>query len=145
MTLPVILSEYLVYVLLSIPGIVLLRRQVPAAAYIAASLIGAWLIGLFIKDFFYLPRPFPLLRLDGSFPSNHTAASFAVATAMVVRFGPRWLPLYLLAALVGVGRVLTHVHYPLDIWGGAAFGTAVALLLTYINFEKLVGKPHSKD
>jgi undecaprenyl-diphosphatase len=66
---------------------------------------------------------------DHSFPSGHTATSFAAAvvlTAFAPRFAPLW---FLLAVAIGFARVYVGVHYPLDIAGGAAVGIVTALLL----------------
>jgi len=57
-----------------------------------------------------------------SFPSGHTAASFAVATVMAKRF-PAMGPLCLgLAAFVALSRVLRGSHFPTDVVGGALLG-----------------------
>ena len=66
---------------------------------------------------------------DHSFPSGHTATSFAAATVLTA-FAPRLAPLWLLLAVaIGFARVYVGVHYPLDIAGGAAVGVLTALLL----------------
>jgi undecaprenyl-diphosphatase len=60
-----------------------------------------------------------------SFPSGHTASSFACAVVLV-SLAPRFrLPLYLLASLIGLSRAYVGVHYPLDVLGGALWGIAV--------------------
>jgi undecaprenyl-diphosphatase len=66
---------------------------------------------------------------DASFPSDHATASFAIATAILLR-KPRWgLVAIALAAILSVGRVAAGVHYPSDALAGAALGSAAALLL----------------
>ena len=66
---------------------------------------------------------------DASFPSDHATASFAIATAILLR-KPRWgLVAIALAAILSVGRVAAGVHYPSDALAGAALGSAVAVLL----------------
>jgi undecaprenyl-diphosphatase len=76
-----------------------------------------------------LGEPHPLVHLPPtpSFPSGHATTSFACAlvlAAALPRF--RW-PLVVLAALIAVSRVYNGVHYPLDVVGGAAVGSALAV------------------
>jgi undecaprenyl-diphosphatase len=57
-----------------------------------------------------------------SFPSGHSAASFAVATVLAKRF-PVFGPLCLgVAAFVMLSRVLRGSHFPTDAVGGAVLG-----------------------
>jgi membrane-associated phospholipid phosphatase len=72
------------------------------------------------------PRAMPDSR---SFPSGHTATSFAFATGVGGELAWAGPPLYALAALVGYSRVHTGLHYPLDVIGGALAGVAVGKLL----------------
>lgn len=67
---------------------------------------------------------------DKSFPSGHTAISFAAAAGLEQRFG--WkvgLPAHLAAAAVGLARVKANKHYWHDVIVGAAIGEAAGLLL----------------
>lgn len=60
---------------------------------------------------------------DFSFPSGHTAASFAVAAALYMggykKSGGTALAF---AALIGASRLYLGVHYPTDVLGGAIVG-----------------------
>lgn len=65
---------------------------------------------------------------DPSFPSGHSAGSFAFAF-FVLGLRPRvGAPLVLLAALVAASRVALGVHYPSDVTAGAALGAVLGTL-----------------
>lgn len=60
---------------------------------------------------------------DFSFPSGHTAASFAVASAIYLAGYKRAGTLALVfAALIGFSRLYLGVHYPTDVLGGMVVG-----------------------
>lgn len=63
--------------------------------------------------------------LDASFPSGHTAASFAAAFALRAAGSRLWLPAALLAAAIAFSRLYLYVHWPSDVLGGAALGIAL--------------------
>jgi undecaprenyl-diphosphatase len=64
---------------------------------------------------------------DGSFPSDHATASFAIAVAIFLRHRRAGAFALVLAVLISVSRVAVGTHYPTDILAGAALGTAAAL------------------
>ncbi|MCT2559265.1 phosphatase PAP2 family protein [Tsuneonella sp. YG55] len=90
-----------------------------------------------------LKEAFPETRPDGSdnrsFPSGHTAASFAAAASIYERRGPGdGIPAFALASFVGLARVEAHKHHWYDVVAGAGIGTASGLLLTHPLAEKRV-------
>lgn len=65
-----------------------------------------------------IPRPD-----DFSFPSGHTAASFASVAALYFSgAGKLWKGALILAVLIAVSRLYLYVHYPTDVLGGMAVG-----------------------
>lgn len=75
------------------------------------------------------PRP------DGSdnysFPSGHTAVSFATATYLQRRYGWKFgVPAYILSCYVGWGRCFAQKHYWYDVVIGGAIGAGSALIFT---------------
>ena len=74
-------------------------------------------------------------RPDGSnslsFPSGHTASSFATATVLQQHFG--WkagIPAYAFAGFVGASRMASSKHYLTDVLVGAGVGVAVGRTVT---------------
>ena len=71
-----------------------------------------------------------------SFPSGHTTAAFAFATALTTRLMARrspWAPwagpvLFSVAAVTAVGRLYNHKHWMSDCLTGAAIGTIGGLV-----------------
>ena len=59
---------------------------------------------------------------DFSFPSGHTAASFAAASALSFSRSRLWIPSLVLAVLIAFSRLYLYVHYPTDILAGALLG-----------------------
>ncbi|MPY36801.1 phosphatase PAP2 family protein [Streptomyces adustus] len=105
----------------------------PLAAGIAV------LVNVPIRGFVQRPRPFldhqglDVLvsgKTDYSFVSDHATITMAIGVGLFVtnrRFGLLGIAL---AMLEGFCRVYMGVHYPTDVVGGFALGTAVALLLS---------------
>ncbi len=89
-------------------------------------------------------RPYDLLgydilvpRLhDFSFPSGHTAASFAAATA-IYTLNKKWgMVAYIFATLMGFSRLYLGVHFPTDVLAGAFTGWVAAKSAIYL-FQRL--------
>lgn len=73
---------------------------------------------------------------DYSFPSGHTLASFTSSVSICLQ-NRRWGILAVgLAALIAFSRLYLFVHFPTDVLGGAAFGTASALFIYWVMKRK---------
>ncbi len=102
----------------------------------------ALVLHLFTVNFFLKPwidriRPCDLSPLtdpllscltDGSFPSGHTGAAFAVAGVFLFNRHPAAPWLLLAALLMGLSRLYLYVHFPSDVLTGAVVGLFLAFL-----------------
>jgi undecaprenyl-diphosphatase len=115
-------------------AVALLLRNAWAFVVVAAAVLAADGLAGIVKLAVGEKRPHepdPLVAIphSHSFPSGHTATSFAGATALSLLY-PRGTPaFFLLAAAIAYSRLYVGVHFPLDIVGGAVIGVATALLL----------------
>ncbi|MGW1793021.1 phosphatase PAP2 family protein [Streptomyces tubercidicus] len=120
-------------------------RRRPGAPAAVAGLVWAplaagiaLLANIPIRSFVERPRPFKdhaglevLIpgKSDFSFVSDHATLTMAVGVGLFIAHRKFGLLGILLALAEGFCRVYMGVHYPTDVIGGFALGTAVALLL----------------
>lgn len=145
-------------------GIVLLffRKTRPAGLGLLISIAIGFLIGdIIIKPIVARPRPFvlnPNVNLNVSppssfsFPSGHSTAAFASATALLgLLKEKRWIAYSALglAVLIAFSRNYNYVHYPSDVLCGTLLGIIVALIVTFIfkktKLDKRLSGEHKKN
>jgi undecaprenyl-diphosphatase len=80
------------------------------------------------------PEPEALVRVphQPAFPSGHSATAFACATVIAWAAPRLRIPAFVLAAGIAWSRVYVGVHWPLDVLGGAALGTAVGAVFVFL-------------
>jgi membrane-associated phospholipid phosphatase len=64
-----------------------------------------------------------------SFPSGHTNTAFALATLLVLIFGMRYRPAFLVAIAIAYSRIYLGAHFPLDTLVGAMIGSVLTLVV----------------
>lgn len=72
-----------------------------------------------------------------SFPSNHSANSFALATVLAHATPAVAIPAYGIAILISFSRVYVGVHFPFDVLAGAMMGYAIGWLVWRFGRDKL--------
>lgn len=124
----------MIWILLAIVLLLIPKTRKSGAIVMAALILDVILCNGILKNAFARVRPCDVntaVQLlvprpnDYSFPSGHTAASFA-ATAALFFAGEKklWKPALVLAVLIAFSRLYLYVHYPTDILGGILVGTA---------------------
>ncbi|MDB6092714.1 MAG: phosphoesterase [Verrucomicrobia bacterium] len=126
--------------ILLVGGYFIIDRKPMIAGFLLATMAGGTAISVALKQFFSRPRPtiVPLLDRvsDLSFPSGHSFNSAVVYLTLGIVLAhavPRKrakvyciMAGFFLMALIGLSRVMLGVHYPTDVLGGWAAGTAWA-------------------
>ena len=125
------------WIVLSI--LLLLFPRTRRAGFASAAALIFMLVGcnMILKPLVARPRPFavrPPVRLllpeprDFSFPSGHSCASFASATAVWKNSRRIGFPALALACLIAFSRLYLYVHYPTDVLAGILLGIAFGYL-----------------
>jgi len=112
----------------------------PWALGLALAAVTAEAAAKGLKMAVHRPRPFaadagvivrlPRLPIDSSFPSaDAMRAAFLAGLTLAGSATPSWAVVLaiLLAVVVGVGRVRSGAHYPLDVWTGLTIGFGAVL------------------
>jgi undecaprenyl-diphosphatase len=100
------------------------RGRRAGAATAVASLAATYVVQVRVK---------PLFR--HSFPSGHSASSFAAATALAFFYPKAASVAYTLATGVALSRVHLGVHFPSDTAVGGAFGVGIGTFVAWV-FKK---------
>lgn len=126
-----------IWIALAVLFLFLPKTRPLGLALALALLLDLVLCNLLLKPLIARTRPFvlqPWVVLlipspeDFSFPSGHTAASFAAAFALLFSRSRHWLWAMPLAAIIAFSRLYLYVHYPTDILGGILVGLAAGWL-----------------
>lgn len=104
----------------------------------AALVIDLVICNLILKNQIARIRPYDVIDTltplvpklsDYSFPSGHSAASFACAVVCFRNLPKKaGVPILILAVLISVSRLYVGVHYPTDVLGGIVIGIISAFL-----------------
>lgn len=118
-------------------ALAVVRRRPSVFALVLVADVAADLLADLGKALVHRHRPFvhqlgPSTATH-SFPSGHSATSFACA-AVLASLAPRLrVPLYVLAVLIALSRLYNGDHFPLDVLAGAALGSIVAVVVLRVS------------
>jgi undecaprenyl-diphosphatase len=104
-----------------------------AAYFFVTAIVSRFIFGEILKRVINRPRPFEVHRViqlisedkGQSFPSGHMSFFFAFSTAVYLYNKKAGLICFAVSFMMGLARIYTGVHYPLDILGGMALGIII--------------------
>ena len=136
----------IIWIVLAVVLLILPKTRKTGIIVAAALLMDLVLCNLILKNLVARVRPYDvntaiaiLIKkpLDFSFPSGHTAASFAAMTALfLAKMKKAWIAALVLAVLIAFSRLYFYVHYPTDVLGGAIVGI-LSGIIGYTIVEKI--------
>ncbi len=136
----------IIWIILALTLLIIPKYRSSGAKVALALLLGLLVCNVALKPLVARMRPFeyqllhfgkeiPLLipaPTDFSFPSGHTNASFAAATALMLHDRKLGIPASILAALIAFSRLYLYVHYPTDVLAAIALGATLACLSNFL-------------
>ena len=126
--------------------VALVARRIRQGLDLAVAGASAWLLAKVVKELSGRPRPAAIFEdviVRGSpaggngYVSGHAAVAAALAAAATPYLSRKWqVTVWVIAALVGFGRIYVGAHLPLDVFGGMAMGWAIGSIV-----HVLLGEP----
>lgn len=135
-------------------ALLILKRTRRVGILCVMALLGSVLINnLILKNVIARIRPYEVIEglkiivkapMDTSFPSGHSAASFAAGVVLLRNLPKKaGIPLFVLAWLIALSRLYVGVHYPTDVAAGILSGTMIAIVVQWL-YEKWEAKKLQK-
>ncbi|MBO5209765.1 MAG: phosphatase PAP2 family protein [Lachnospiraceae bacterium] len=114
------------------------------------ALLGSLLVNnIFLKNIVDRARPYEVIEglkllirepVDSSFPSGHTASSFAVACILFRKLPRKWgIPALVLAGIIAFSRLYLGAHFLSDILFGMLSGILISYMAQWL-VEKVIYK-----
>lgn len=132
----------IIWIVVAIVLLLVVKQRRNGITLSIALLIELIVCNLIMKPLVHRIRPYDINTsisllinplLDYSFPSGHTAVSFAAATVLY-SINKKWgICAFILAIIIGFSRLYLYVHFPSDVLLGAIFGILFGVASIFIN------------
>jgi undecaprenyl-diphosphatase len=124
------------------------KKEKPYNLLVPLGTLGCWIINHLIKETFRRPRPqIPALAIENSFsfPSGHAMVTSCFVLLLAYFIKEQWgkdipIPATLYIGTMLLSRLYLGVHYPSDVFVGAALGLATAWAL-----QRYFGGKHDRS
>ncbi len=142
----------MIWIILAVILLVLPKTRKTGAAVAIALVLETLCCNVILKPLVGRIRPYDVNTAvsllitapkDYSFPSGHTAASFAAISALFFRKNQLWIPALILGMAIAFSRIYLYVHYPSDVLAGILLGMMTGwigsmLVKIYTDKERLL-------
>lgn len=113
-----------------------------------ALILDLFICNICLKPLIHRIRPYELRTVallitapaDPSFPSGHSAASFAAVTPLILRKSKLAIPSVIIALLISFSRLYLYLHFPTDVLAGIMIGIICGILACNIEKKLKFGK-----
>lgn len=139
-----------IWIFISICLLLFKKTRILGIMVITSLCLSGIINNLILKNIVMRVRPFNAiseltllipLPTDYSFPSGHSASSFASAYTIYRNVDKRYgIILMVLALLISLSRLYVGAHYPSDVLGGIVSGILIARFTDYIFKDKILIK-----
>lgn len=142
----IFLNDILIYLLSFFAFCYLFSKNKFFFLKLILSFIFTFIFIYLIKNLVFLNRPYQLINhappiifipSDSTFPSAHAAYASTLATTFYFYQKKLGIVFFILALIIGLARILAHVHYPIDVIFGLCLGAFIALLVHFALKSKL--------
>lgn len=127
-------AKYLIFILVLVVLAAWLKSSAKTRWQFAAAVIltgtAALVLSKLAGRFYFHHRPFVVQNIrpliphsdDNGFPSEHTLLATTLATVVYFYRRRVGIALFVLVIVVGISRILAHLHWAIDIIGGLILG-----------------------
>ena len=148
------LGDFGLFWILMMVLLLLCQKTRKVGVAVGIALLGSFVFNnLLLKNLVARTRPYEVIdglqllvsrAVDLSFPSGHSASSFAAAVVMAKLLPKRYgIAALILAGLIAFSRLYVGIHYPTDVLFGAVSGCLIGWLVAKFYGEKAVSGPTS--
>jgi undecaprenyl-diphosphatase len=126
-----------------------LKPRLKNLFFVGSATVFAWCVTAVLKSIIGSPRPFivfenikPLFLHGGmdSFPSGHATFTGALAMSLFLINKKVGIYFFVGASFVGLSRIMTGIHFPVDILFGYIVGILVSLIFSFIFKAKFIDR-----
>ena len=132
----------ILWIILSVLFLIFVKTRKTGLMTASALILDLLTVNILLKNIIARTRPYEVIenltiliekQSDKSFPSGHTAASFAFVSVLWFMAPKKVsIPFTVVAALIAYSRLYLGVHYPTDVLGGVVVGIVCGVMAYFI-------------